>query len=83
MARNKVILDVDAVQHVCESKTPHGKIKYIYSRELNIILSDGYMLNKSFTSDSGQKCDENVISFLKDLRRQIDEELKYLEEIIE
>ena len=79
MAKNKVSLEVDATQHVLESKKPHGKLKRIYSRELNLFLSGGYSLNKVFTSDSGEKCDACVISFLKDLRSQIDEELDYLE----
>ena len=74
--KNKVFLSVDAVQHCYDSEKDGRRF---YSRELNIYFPNGYSLNKSFTSDNAEKCDGKVKSFLRELRRQIDEELDYLE----
>lgn len=75
--KNKINLSVDAVQHCFDSKK-HGK--RIYSREINLYFSDGYSLNKTIASDSSEKCDAHVKDLLRELRRQIDEELEYLGE---
>ena len=75
--KNKINLSVDAVQHCFENKKSGRRV---YSREINIYFSNGYSLSKTIASDSSERCDAHVKDLLRELRRQIDEELEYLSE---
>ena len=74
MAKNKMTLYIDSV--TTSSRNKYGQT--IYQKTLELGLSNGMSLTKSFSAMTEYNLDRNVLDFLTDLRRQIDAEIKYL-----